>query len=237
MSSPIIWLASYPRSGVTLLRRLLHAVTGWPTYSVYPDRQLPEEQRDAMGHVHVGRDWFLPDKVPNHDPGHPFLVKTHEWPIAGDHRKAVLVVRDGRDVCCSYARYLDRKENFSQVWAPGRMLDIVINGQVPRGPWGMFVERWLDYEHLVGLVRYQTLLEAIRDGRIGKTLGQLLRGCGAAVDDFPEPELPKFSRLHESDPDFFHRGGSYWREVMTDRQHDLFWLTHGSVMERLGCQR
>ena len=33
----IVWLASYPRSGNTFLRLVLHRLFGVPTYSVYED--------------------------------------------------------------------------------------------------------------------------------------------------------------------------------------------------------
>ena len=33
----IVWLASYPRSGNTFLRIVLHRLYGVPTYSVYDD--------------------------------------------------------------------------------------------------------------------------------------------------------------------------------------------------------
>ena len=33
----VVWLASYPRSGNTFLRIVLHRLYGVPTYSVYDD--------------------------------------------------------------------------------------------------------------------------------------------------------------------------------------------------------
>ena len=41
----IVWLASYPRSGNTFLRMVLHFVYGQKTYSLYNDPLL---ERDAV---------------------------------------------------------------------------------------------------------------------------------------------------------------------------------------------
>ncbi len=57
----IVWLASYPRSGNTFLRLVLHRLFGVPTYSVYEDDD-PVAQRvgpELVGYRHelAGRRW------------------------------------------------------------------------------------------------------------------------------------------------------------------------------------
>lgn len=48
----IVWLASYPRSGNTYLRMLLHQLHGLKTYSVYDDPllELLDGSAEAVGH-------------------------------------------------------------------------------------------------------------------------------------------------------------------------------------------
>ena len=95
-----VWLASYPRSGNTYLRSILWNCFGLKSGSVYPDRI----REDPVVSQHVGhydgavRGLFSAEfrRLP--------LIKTHEWP--SDGRKAIYVVRNGRESCLSLWEFL-----------------------------------------------------------------------------------------------------------------------------------
>jgi hypothetical protein len=95
----IVWLASYPRSGNTFLRVVLHNVYGVPTYSVYEDDD-PVAQR--VGPALVGYRPRPADRTLMTDSTDPYFVKTHKRRKADGH-PAICLVRDGRDAVVSHA--------------------------------------------------------------------------------------------------------------------------------------
>lgn len=97
--SNVIWLASYPRSGNTLLRTILWQCFGLPSGSVYPDdlggnRALA----DYVGHIERG-----PNRETTFPVGSIPMMKTHEFPKDRGH--AIYVIRDGRDVIVSLWKF------------------------------------------------------------------------------------------------------------------------------------
>lgn len=99
---PFVWLASYPRSGNTLLRTILWNCFGLQSGSVYPnDLGKNRFLEEAVGHIeHVdGKIHFSPHQQ-------TALVKTHEH--ACDDRPAIYVVRDGRSAVVSLWEFYDR---------------------------------------------------------------------------------------------------------------------------------
>ena len=98
----IVWLASYPRSGNTFLRIVLHRLYGVPTYSVYDDDD-PVAQR--VGPDLVGWRPKPGDRTEMIAAPGVHFVKTHKR-RKGDGSPAVYLVRDGRDALVSRARLL-----------------------------------------------------------------------------------------------------------------------------------
>jgi len=93
--SPVTWLASYPRSGNTLLRIILKRCFGLTSQSVYDDAEFSDATlRDVVGHEAVGDDpaRFLRQAQKER---RRLYVKTHEPPPA-DRHPVIYVVRDGR---------------------------------------------------------------------------------------------------------------------------------------------
>ena len=135
-----IWLASYPRSGNTMLRYLLNQVFDLKTTSLYDgDTRLfgavagvPElvghYDRGAVGHGSGGPSGYA-------------FVKTHEPPI--DSGPAIYIVRDGRSALVSYMHYLRRAE--------GVAVDLpsIIKGEVWPGSWSELFSGGL-YRHVPG---------------------------------------------------------------------------------------
>jgi hypothetical protein len=96
----VIWLTSYPRSGNTFLRVVLHSLYGVPTYSVYHDDD-PVAQR--VGPDLVGYRPLPDDREALSASAEAYFVKTHKRRKADGH-PAICLVRDGRDAAVANAR-------------------------------------------------------------------------------------------------------------------------------------
>jgi hypothetical protein len=227
----VIWLASFPRSGNTFLRIVLHEVYGVgsstfhkePAYPVKPDYD-----RYAVVKTHL-----LPQELVPADPAIP----------------AVYIVRDGRDALVSIAHHR------SNLVAPGSDLRrnlieaIVADDGSHFGGWSVNVSQWLRRASLV--IRFEDL---IRDPiACAERLRPFL--------DLPAPrrdKLPSFEDLRTKDmpygsgvqhgfsPEerafrrriFFRRGAvGAWKNEMPEELHHLFWKRHGAVMRELGYAR
>src|SRR5262245_24909130 len=105
-SVPVTWLASYPRSGNTLLRIILNQCFGVSSQSIYDDEEEFSDAaiRDVVGHQPIGDDpkRFIADALHG---GRKLYVKTHELPPP-DHHPTIYVLRDGRSAVISYANYM-----------------------------------------------------------------------------------------------------------------------------------
>src|SRR4051794_24293951 len=102
----IIWLASYPRSGNTLLRIILKSVFDRRTYSKHDDvNDIGADSRVAeeVGHQALGASWDGAYQRMRDD-AQSYLVKTHDPPE--DDGRAIYIVRDGRSTCRSFYHYL-----------------------------------------------------------------------------------------------------------------------------------
>ena len=103
--APVTWLASYPRSGNTLLRIVLNRCFGVSSQSIYADVEFPDPAvRGEVGHEAIGDDpkGFL---AAARRSGRSLYVKTHELP-SPDRHPAIYVLRDGRSAVVSHAHYM-----------------------------------------------------------------------------------------------------------------------------------
>lgn len=99
------WLASYPRSGNTLLRLVLNHCFGLASQSLYQDQEFADPAvRDVVGHEDVGGNARLFVTAARRA-GRSLYVKTHELPPSDQH-PAIYVIRDGRSAVVSHAHYL-----------------------------------------------------------------------------------------------------------------------------------
>ena len=92
----IVWIASFPRSGNTFCRTLLHSLYDQKTYSIYNDPEI-----GAMG---VTAQEQLPgsfEELARHE--RLYFVKTHLAP--SDDSPAIYLLRDGRDSYVSLAHH------------------------------------------------------------------------------------------------------------------------------------
>jgi hypothetical protein len=219
----IIWLASYPRSGNTFLRIVLHRLYGAPTYSVYKDND-PVAQR--VGPDLVGYRPKPAERAVMRESAEVFFMKTHKR-RKDDGYPAIYLVRDGRDAVVSKARLLASEEqaagDYQQRFERLLREEITrpyIEGQPSSGTWGGNVMSWLGAaDAFVVVLRYEDLIIDPR-GSVVRAVSSLLPEMVPNV----EADIPSFDDLHRVDPSFFRRGAAQsHRDEMPDELHELFW--------------
>ncbi len=152
MKNTVVWLASYPRSGNTLLRTILWHCFGLRSASIYTnDLGGNKKLEEYVGHIEQTPDKkivFPANSIP--------LLKTHGYPM--DDYPAIYVIRDGRAVCVSLWEFYNRIIS----------LEAVIEGLHEFGTWSNHIKAWNPWERPnTLLVRYEdmtkNLPETIKD--------------------------------------------------------------------------
>jgi len=199
----MIWLASYPRSGNTLLRTILWQCFGLRSSSIYPnDLGGNKALEDFVGHCE--READADNRATDCDIS---LIKTHE--LLPDDSQAIYVVRDGRAASVSLQHF----------YADTLTLEAVINGRHRFGTWSAHVESWhpwdrpntllLKYEDLSSDLSYT--LSCISDfiqrepshrqlperDTIAGVDGRWVRHRTRWQDSFPDDLLGRFNALNE----------------------------------------
>lgn len=181
----VVWLAAYPRSGVTFLRLMIERLYGLPTYTHCPD------EWKATGRLFPGGRLF-----PHDVNGMPIVfVKTHGVPAEGDKALVIHLVRDPRDVLISYAHYLrDVHED------PRTILELLseILGGYPHGRWCDHTEAWLA----------QPAQRIHFDALVADPVNAVIGAVDAMGLDLPrrDAEPPSFAALQREHPKFFRSG-------------------------------
>lgn len=220
----MIWLASFPRSGNTFFRNVLHDVYGIKSSTYHKD---PRRKVDPDYHAYdVVKTHLLPEELPKR-----FC-----------NRPAVYIVRDGRDALVSLAHH--RKD----IVAPGtdfynNLLDATLaqNGTF-FGGWSENVNRWTERAAVV--IRFEDLIQdPIRE--VEKLRGLL---------DLPQPnreKLPTFKSLREGRPVYGGGGEKRFRDGLIKKhfrkgktgewQHEfpaelleLAYRIHGPTLREMG---
>jgi hypothetical protein len=221
----ICWVASYPRSGNSLLRSSLVRYCGVRSTSIYVES-------GQMGLGAISSDprplellRALRSTVP---------VKTHKLDLASDPEPAIYIVRDGRDAAVSYAHFLRRKEaNTAEEALRGTMAQ-VIEGQLGFGSWSEHVRTWTSRQAPTYLVRYEDLVEA--PARVARETAAELGLFVPPLNGSPRP--PSFEEERLRRPMLIRRGvvGS-WKTEMPAGLEARFWELHGVQMTALGYSR
>ena len=217
----ILWLASYPRSGNTLTRTLLHQVFGLPSHSQHNDPIIGSGPQVSaiVGHTPVGGDWAETMQRLQAE-ATLRVVKTHAPPA--DAAPAIYVVRDGRAALVSHRHYLQRLHG--QAYSLRQLSDATH----PMLDWSGHLARWNPLRRPGTLVlRYEDILQA-PDRVIALLAGFLGR---APVAAWANP----FEALNRLMPAFF-RQASNAANIAEWRSEDLlaFQARHGTWMRRLG---
>jgi len=194
----------------------------------------------------------------------PRLRKTHEvyrpgepdrppFPVEAT-RAAILIVRDPRDVVCSYAPFFgldldDAVDAVGRVHRSGRGSPARLTTSQPWGSWSTHTRSWLDpaVPFPVHLVRYEDL----RTDAVA-TLEPVLERIGLVCtrEQLREAvEQSRFERLRESEEQrgfrevspattrFFRSGRSGgWRDELDDAQVAAIEADHGPLMIELGYE-
>ena len=167
-----VFLAAYPKSGMTWLRNLLAAY-----FLGSADAWMDDIRRVSF---RVGRHQSLASYLPSGGR----LINTHE-PYRPEYRRSVLLIRDGRDVAVSeynFWRHRYQDKQFSEVEFSDflrRFLDGKTNGY---GAWHKHVWSWLESPiHLSDtmlIVRYERLRE-----ETGQQLKRILQFLEVTPDE------------------------------------------------------
>lgn len=225
----LVYLASYPRSGNTLLRMILWQCFGLKTVSEYDEEPRWTANPDWLSLVGSVQHWDTDFLVRLDDEQGVVPFKTHAHPenMAYRERPAIYVIRDGREACVSYWRY------HHDILGRGDVsLRDVIRGDCLFGSWSAHVRAWnpvdalcLFYENMV------TDLEA----NVGLIARFLQREADPLLCLSVGDPITPWDQLHQTDPAFFRSGtNDTWRELMTDDDLRLFDELHGDTMREYG---
>ena len=238
-----VFVLSFPRSGNTWVRFMLtHLLLG----------RRPEFDEVFSRIPPVGWHRHAPAALP----GGGRLIKSHErpaWPYAGGYRKAVYLVRDGRDVSVSYYNWYLRSglygggfEGFLRLFLAGRLDGF--------GAWHDHVRAWLASAlaraDALLVIRYEDVLARPTEelARIAGFVGlEVSRGqVEAAVSESTvdrtrgRPLRVTRARAKAAPTDLrrIDRGSSgQWVHVLTPSQSEMFQRIAGEVLAELGYER
>ena len=129
LRSSDVFLASYPRSGSTWMKFLLHeALSGEPT-------SFPAANEAVR---YIGMHGAAPPLLPEHGR----LIKTHE-PFRKEYCKAIYMVRDARDVVLSEYQYRVMRHGYQKQF-DDFFVQFMAGNVTGLGFWGDHVDSWLD---------------------------------------------------------------------------------------------
>lgn len=219
------FVASYPRSGNTLVRSILWNCFGLRSNSRYEEHETflaNREIANMVGAVHakdirdvcalVAAQGTLPHKT--HDVG----VSSSEQDMP-----AIYIIRDGREVMVSYLAYEQRRVKDGIV-----TMEEIIRGQVEFGGWSDHIDTWNPFD------RPNTLLLRFED--LITDVGHYVERIGAFIGIEPRKKsMPSFEAFRSALPSFFRSGtNTTWRELLTGRDLALFYELHGDMAAALG---
>jgi hypothetical protein len=219
----IIWLASFPRSGNTLLRQILKQVFKQETYSDSNDPNdlgIHQAGKKFAGHQnYIGKWSDFYESAKNSETIN--FIKTHQPPR--DTGKAIYVVRDGRAAIISYFHFIREFRGDTN-----KTLSDVILGKTALGSWSAHLEKWQPLE------RKNTLLVRFED------LSQSVEKCISEIAQFtglnPQgPWMNPLSRFREAMPGFVRQGCNQTNIAELDgEEKQLFWDQHSGWIKKLG---
>lgn len=219
----IVWLASYPRSGNTLLRTILRRCFDLCSYEDVPiDR--PGEFRDnpnMIGHLEKQEAWdeFYGKALTSDE---LFLVKTHLPPR--DEQPFIYVVRDGRLSVTSYRKF-HRDYNHLD-----KSINSLIIGDDVCGDWTSHYRLWNDRPLPDRLIlKFEDLVD-ISDESMSR-IAEFIKFKGTI-----KPWENPINRLRAVEPNFFNRAGTRF-EAGPEwglAERFLFERFHGDLMRGLG---
>jgi hypothetical protein len=212
----IVWVASFPRSGNTFLRIVLHRLYGVRTSTVYDVDGVAER----LGSDLIGFTYRPGSLSEMRAADEPHFVKTHRQRDADvdEDDRAICLVRDGRDALVSWARQTSEED--PSTYEDELRSMILRVSTVGTGSWGTNVLSWVrpSVPHRV-ILRYEGL---VRDPQA--TVTPIIATVAPTLGSRPEAAIPSLDELRGHDDLYFSRGrtGSH-RDELPNELHQLFW--------------
>lgn len=208
---PVVWLASYPRSGNTMLRIILAQCFGLPSAAIYGEtldgndtlKQLTGSlTASAAGVFDFGN---VPVRI----------LKTHGRPQDGS--KAIYVMRNGVDATASFHDHGKRQ-------VP---IGTLIHGRPGLPTWSEHVNWWMPRERPdTLLLRYE---DVIAD--MGSSIDRIAAFIGIAPSCHA---IPSRDELAAVDGRWVRSATAANRTRLTPDQVAAFWRVNGAVMREYG---
>jgi hypothetical protein len=224
----IVWVASYPRSGNSLLLTLLYQHFGLESFDdeeaqgTHTDavRAITDAVRAIMGIKERPADRSRAYEQARNSNGIT-LIKTHRPPM--DDSKAIYIVRDGRSSYVSYAAF-----HASFIKEKPLSLLALILGLDFYGGWSEHYRLWTQAPIPLLILRYEDLVapSQVTLEKIADFLG-LARTEGCWKNPFIE--------LNRENPSFFRQGDVHWKgaDNWSDLIDGVFFSLHGELMVEL----
>ncbi|MCS6867019.1 MAG: sulfotransferase domain-containing protein [Gemmataceae bacterium] len=222
----IVWLASYPRSGNTLLRQVLKCC--FNLNSCEGLEPVPEHLRnhDAAREDYYGSYFVNGNPEEFYQQAHTsadlVLIKSHQLPR--DNNKAIYVVRDGRLALQSFVKFQD-------TFHPGEStFESLLLGDHPYGDWSSHYHAWCAASRgPTFVVRFEELLNA--NANLLRQLQEFL-GYSGPVHPWVNPQ----AQLRKLTPTFYGHGRPTWQpdEFWTEVRLRQFYTLHGALLIQLG---
>ena len=210
VARPRIWLASFPRSGNTFLRAILHSCFALPSTSVYGPGDLGRNPGLERYAGHFNADCPPPELAPDM----PLLVKTHRRPP--DDGAAIYVVRDGRAATVSLWEFQGKR----------KPLRALVAGGTSFGTWGSHVAAWQPWARPdTLLLRYEDMVEDLP--------AVLVRLSRFLARPIVRHEVPGRGEVAAVDGRWV-REWSDWRGKIGHKDMRLFHAMNGEVLTSLG---
>lgn len=242
----LVWVASYPRSGNTLVLTVLRDVYGTTRLgTALQEDRLGLELRPPdlpPGSGASAEPFRLPPELAGlanpelvealRELPETFFIKTHRLAESADEAPAVYIVRDGRDALVSYSHYVAEHDvaRYRGLSFENRLARLIRGGRGhPYGSWSENVATWTARSAPTIVIRFEELIadpvQVVTDA---------MRALGI---DLPRPvgRLASFEQLRARRPRIFRRGEiGGWRQEMPPGLQRRFAQVHGDQMRALG---
>lgn len=212
--TPVVWLASYPRSGNTMLRIVLAQCFGLPTAAAYPE----DFEGNRALHDLTGRIAPTPEGVIDFGTAPVRILKTHGQPQ--DHSKAIYVIRNGVDATASFHDHGNRR-------IP---VETLISGRPGLPKWCEHVAWWSPKARPDTLLLHYESIVADVAGTVDR--------IAAFIGVEPTAHaIPPRDELAAVDGKWVRSATAADRTRLTPQQIEQFWQANGPTMVDYGYAR
>lgn len=209
----LFWLASFPRSGVTMLRIMLYQNFGLRSISLYQEHALGKKFMAVTGDVATAEEAHIVASRQGIVP-----VKTHRLPRDVAPGRAIVVVRDGRAIMSSL------REFYASICLTILPMEKIIRGEHPWGDWTEWIKTWRAEERETLWLKYEEMVCRF-DAQVNR-IGEFI---GRKPANYKRTE---FRNLRQINPWMFRRGKM--DHTLKPEEEELFWELHAETMDSLG---